>query len=60
MLTSDFREFSCYLNHSNAIMKLRFYTTVQDLLAHTLVTKREVARIVGEFWQQFASLTGSY
>jgi hypothetical protein len=41
-------------------MKLRFYTSVQDLLAHTLTTKNEVARMVGEFWQQFASLTGSY
>jgi len=60
MVTADFREFSCYPNHSNAIMKLSFYTSVQDLLAHTLATKREVARIVGEFWQQFASLTGSY
>jgi len=44
----------------NAIMKLRFYTSVQDLLAHMLVAKNEMARIVGEFWQQFASLTGSY
>jgi hypothetical protein len=60
MLTSDFREFSCYPNHSNAITKLRFYASVQDLLAHTLATKNEVARIVGEFWQQFASLSGSY
>lgn len=41
-------------------MKLRFYTSVQDLLAHMLVAKNEMARIVGEFWQQFASLTGSY
>jgi len=60
MLTVDFREFSCYPNHSNAIMNLRFYTSVQDLLVHTLATKNEVARIVSEFWQQFASLTGSY
>jgi hypothetical protein len=60
MLISDFREFSCYPSHSNAIMKLRFCTSTQDLLAHTLATKNEVARIVGEFWQQFASLTGRY
>jgi len=25
MLIADFREFSCYQNHSNAIMKLGFY-----------------------------------
>lgn len=36
------------------------FTPVQDLLAHTLTTKNEAARIVGEFWQQFASLSGSY
>jgi len=60
MLTSNFRKFSCYPTHSNVIIKLRFYTSVQDLLAHTLATKNEVERVVGEFWQQFASLTGSY
>jgi hypothetical protein len=60
VLTSDFREFSCYPTHSNVIIKQRFYISVQDLLAHTLTTKNEVARMVGEFWQQFASLTGSY
>jgi hypothetical protein len=41
-------------------MKLRFYTSVKDLLARTLAAKIEMVRIVGEFWQQFASLTGSY